>query len=88
VTGRWFSPGTPVSSTNKTDCHDIIEILLKVALDTINQAKSDLTCDRQLARKSLARKSHLFSKLQIQELIIQLQMYISTKITPFIKVAK
>jgi hypothetical protein len=21
--------GTPVSSTNKTDCHDIIEILLK-----------------------------------------------------------
>jgi hypothetical protein len=30
-----FSPGTPVSSTNKTDCHDIIEILLKVALNTI-----------------------------------------------------
>ena len=22
VTGRWFSPGTPVSSTNKTDCHE------------------------------------------------------------------
>jgi len=21
--GRWFSQGTPVSSTNKTDCHDI-----------------------------------------------------------------
>ena len=30
--GRWFSPGTLVSSTNKTDCHDIAEILLKVAL--------------------------------------------------------
>jgi hypothetical protein len=29
-----FSPGTPVSSTNKTDCHDITEILLKVALNT------------------------------------------------------
>ena len=28
-----FSPGTPVSSTNKTDHHDII--LLKVALNTI-----------------------------------------------------
>jgi hypothetical protein len=27
--GRWFSP---VSSTNKTDCHDIIEILLNVAI--------------------------------------------------------
>jgi hypothetical protein len=26
----WFSPGTLVTSTNKTDCHDIIEILLKV----------------------------------------------------------
>jgi hypothetical protein len=29
--------GTPVSSTNKTDRQDIIEILLKVALNTINQ---------------------------------------------------
>jgi hypothetical protein len=29
---------TPISSTNKTDLHDIIEILLlKVALNTINQ---------------------------------------------------
>ena len=33
----WFSPGTPVSSTNKTDHHNITEILLKVALNTINQ---------------------------------------------------
>ena len=31
-----FSPGTPVSSTNKTDHHDIAEILLKVALNTIS----------------------------------------------------
>ena len=34
--GRWFSSGTSVSSTNKTDFHDITEILLKVALHTIN----------------------------------------------------
>jgi hypothetical protein len=33
---RWFSPGTAVSCTNKTDRHDIAEILLKVALNTIN----------------------------------------------------
>jgi hypothetical protein len=33
--GRWFSLGTPVSSTTKTGCHDIAEILLKVALSTI-----------------------------------------------------
>jgi hypothetical protein len=32
--GRWFSPGTPSSSTTKTGCHDIAEILLKVALST------------------------------------------------------
>ena len=32
---RWFSPGTLVSSTNKTDRHDITEILLKVVLTTI-----------------------------------------------------
>ena len=28
------SPGTPVSSINKTDRHDITEILLKVAINT------------------------------------------------------
>ena len=33
--GRWFSTGTPVSSTNEIDHHDITEILLKVALNTI-----------------------------------------------------
>jgi hypothetical protein len=31
----WFSPGIPVASTNKTDHHDITEIFLKVALNTI-----------------------------------------------------
>jgi hypothetical protein len=29
---RWFSPGTPASSTTKTGRHDTAEILLKVAL--------------------------------------------------------
>jgi hypothetical protein len=29
---RWFSPGSPASSTTKTGRHDIAEILLKVAL--------------------------------------------------------
>ena len=29
--------GHPVSSTNKTDHHDITEILLKVVLNTIKQ---------------------------------------------------
>ena len=35
ATGRWFSPDTPVSSTNKTDSYDTTEILLKMALNTI-----------------------------------------------------
>ena len=39
ATCLWFSPGTPVSSTNKTDSHKITEILLKVALNTTNQTK-------------------------------------------------
>jgi hypothetical protein len=37
VHGRWFSPGTPASSTTNTGRHDIAEILLKVALNTINR---------------------------------------------------
>ena len=36
VAGWWFSLGTPVSSTNKTDGHDITEMLLNVALNTSN----------------------------------------------------
>jgi hypothetical protein len=39
--GRWFSPGTPASSTTKTRRHDIVEILLKAALNTKNQIKSN-----------------------------------------------
>jgi hypothetical protein len=31
----WFSSDTPVSSTNKTDLHDITEILLKVPFNTM-----------------------------------------------------
>ena len=34
VQGRWFSPGTPASSTTKTGRHDIAGILLKVVLNT------------------------------------------------------
>ena len=44
MTVRWFSLGPPVSSTNKTFCHDIAEILLKVVLNTIKQTyKIDMT---------------------------------------------
>jgi hypothetical protein len=39
VTGQWVSPGTLVSSTDKTYHHNIAEMLLKVALNTINPYK-------------------------------------------------
>ena len=32
ATDRWFSVGSPVSSTNKTDRHDITECLLTVVI--------------------------------------------------------
>ena len=49
--GRWFSQGTPASSTTKTGCHDIAEILPKVALSTMNQIKSNLLNASCLAEK-------------------------------------
>jgi hypothetical protein len=45
--GRWFSPGTPASSTTKTGRHDIAEILLKVAL-SIKKSMLGIGCDFSL----------------------------------------
>ena len=49
--GQWFSLGTPVSSTNKTDRHDITEILLNVALNTIT-----LPLQNGMQNKSIKKK--------------------------------
>ena len=43
VADRWFSLSTPASPTNKTDRHGITEILLTVALNTINQSNQPTT---------------------------------------------
>jgi len=48
ATCQWFSPGTPVSPTNKTDHNDITEILLKVALNTIHQPTNQPTIKKAL----------------------------------------
>ena len=59
---RWFSPGTPASSTTKTGRHDITEILLKVALNTINQIKSLVPmCWSSIKRRSSS--FYCFSKV-------------------------
>jgi hypothetical protein len=48
ATSRWFSSGSLFSSTNKSDRHDITEILLKVALNTIIQpTKPENRCDNK-----------------------------------------
>ena len=40
--GRRFSPGPPVSSTNKADRHDITKMLFKVALNTIEPTNQSI----------------------------------------------
>ena len=59
---RWFSPGIPASSTTNTGRHDIAEILLKVALNTINQSisrlpKGDILGDGGVSRKKRSRSN-------------------------------
>ena len=55
---RWFSPSTPIFSTNKTDHHDITKILMKVVLNTIttqnpliNSAGQKSKCNKNLNNK-------------------------------------
>ena len=49
----------PASSTTKTGPHDIAEILLKVALSTINQIKSEYRITRLVRRLFLVFFRHL-----------------------------
>jgi hypothetical protein len=51
--GRWFSPA---SSTTKTGCHDIAEILLKVTLNGPHQKKPGVNsgAQRDLVRVAFA----------------------------------
>jgi hypothetical protein len=62
-TGRLFSPGTPVSSTNKTDCHDRTEILLKVALNTITLTLTSMIL--QITNVSKMTSSFNISKISL-----------------------
>jgi hypothetical protein len=49
--GQWVYLGTPVSTTNKTDCYDVAEIFLKVALNTITSLWQKLS--GKLAQKKI-----------------------------------
>ena len=60
--GQWFSPAPPVSSTNKTDRHDITEILLKVAFNTIIlslRPKNNMCVYCRMSKKSRVGRSAL-----------------------------
>jgi len=60
ATGRCFATGTPVSSTNKTDLHDITEKMLKVTLNTINHTWWTL------------RKTDMYSPLRVRYVMLSL----------------
>ena len=62
ATGLWFSLCTPISSTNKTDCHDIIEMLLRVAL---NITTHTLNFKRQFCNNRYYRRVCIFDDLNI-----------------------
>jgi hypothetical protein len=62
ATGRWFSPGTPVSSTNKTDHHNVSEILLKVVLNTITWR---LKCNALELDNILKKSNFCFANFQM-----------------------
>ena len=81
MTGRWFSPGTPVSSTNKTDHHDITEILLKVALNTITHKpiKSNFKMRKTLCKKGVIKQiseSDKTNKKQNKTMYASLDIYL------------
>ena len=68
VTGRWFSLGPSVSSTNKTDRHDITEIFFKVASNSINHKVSKLiiVLDTDVRLSLIDRRRHRWHKNQFQ----------------------
>ena len=83
ATGLWFSL---VSSTNKTDRHDITEILLKVALNTINLYRyikclqNNVTLVRSTTTKCMASMNYLKNiftfKSKIENLKITLLLFV------------
>jgi hypothetical protein len=61
----FFFPGTLVSTTNKTDRHDVTEIFLKVALNIINQPANQPNV-RRLQKALKKRKQVKNMSLQLR----------------------
>jgi hypothetical protein len=74
VASRWFSPGTPASSTTKTGRHDIAEILLKVALNNKNHHhhhlhKVTLSCFVHILNLQRRARTHAVLVIRLYELL-------------------
>jgi len=67
VAGQCFSPGSPVSSTNKTDGHDITEILLKVALNTITLTLNYIERYMYMYMHFYFRKRQIAANIQVMK---------------------
>ena len=74
--GRWFSPGTPASSTTKIGRHDIAELLLKVTLkhNKSNHSKPRIQVSTNISlsvytRKFILMKINTTVYLELNDLI-------------------
>ena len=63
--GRWSSPSTPVSSTNKTDRHDIPDILMKVALNSITITVTQFIKVLYIMQYITMNKMHIYENKRI-----------------------
>ena len=65
--GRWLSPGTPASSTTKTGRHAIAEIMLKVALNTINHQINKFSFPTKILTKDeIFAHTHIYIYMVVQ----------------------
>ena len=78
ATGQWFSVGILVSSTNKTDCHDITEILLKVALRTINLETWKPTLVLAMSTYVVVANCKLINKLRIKDHVLHISHVVTS----------
>ena len=69
MAGWWFSLCTPVSSNNKTDHHDITEILLKVALHPITLTPTSNYHEINISLISMCSNVTLFYFLYISAIV-------------------
>ena len=54
--GQWFSPGTPISSTNKIDRHDITEILKNLNVLFCRRQQNNFWYSKYNYRTGLGKK--------------------------------